>query len=290
MSDPHILGTPLEQTELEIGSKSQERSLLDELLSKSKLYKSSADFQALLDFTVRLRNMAPFNAMLLQIQKPGLNYAASEKDWKTRFNRATTENARPLLIMWPFAPVALVYDVLDTEGDPIPKNAFAFYATGKIDKHRMNRFNELLDAKSISVELVDQGDRSAGLIRRENHATDKKKFSKYAVQMNQNHDAPMRFVTLAHELAHLFLGHLGDDPKLRVRGRRPDYRVREIEAESVAYIVCKRNEVDPESQSYLSNFVKNDEDSEQLDIYSITRAAGHIEQILHLSTGMKWRD
>jgi len=46
MSDPQILGTPLEQTELEIGSKSQERSLLDELLSKSKLYKSSTDFKA----------------------------------------------------------------------------------------------------------------------------------------------------------------------------------------------------------------------------------------------------
>ena len=47
------------------------RSLLDQLLEDSRLYKTSADYKALLDFVVRLRNFAPFNAMLLQIQKPG---------------------------------------------------------------------------------------------------------------------------------------------------------------------------------------------------------------------------
>ena len=48
------------------------RSLLDELLQKSKLYHHSTGYRALLDFVVRLRNFAPFNAMLLQLQKPGL--------------------------------------------------------------------------------------------------------------------------------------------------------------------------------------------------------------------------
>ena len=48
------------------------RSLLDELLTESKLYRTGKDYRALLDFVVRLRNFAPFNAMLLQVQKPGL--------------------------------------------------------------------------------------------------------------------------------------------------------------------------------------------------------------------------
>ena len=30
------------------------------------------------------------------------------------------EGACPLLILWPFSPVALVYDVDDTEGEPLP--------------------------------------------------------------------------------------------------------------------------------------------------------------------------
>jgi hypothetical protein len=89
------------------------RSLLDSLLTASRLYHTTADYKALLDFVVRLRNFAPFNAMLLQVQKPGLAYAASAVDWWTRFGRKPKEGARPLLILWPFAPVALVYDVME---------------------------------------------------------------------------------------------------------------------------------------------------------------------------------
>ena len=93
----------------------EERNLLDQLLTDSKLYRQSKDYKELLDFVVRLRNFAPFNAMLLQIQKPGLSYAASASDWWARFKRKPKPNARPLLILWPFGPVALVYDVMVTE-------------------------------------------------------------------------------------------------------------------------------------------------------------------------------
>lgn len=95
------------------------RSLLDQLLRDSRLYTKSKDYQDLLDFVIRLRNFAPFNAMLLQVQKPGLRYAASANDW--RFGRVLTEGARPLLILRPFGPVALVYDVMDTEGEDLPQ-------------------------------------------------------------------------------------------------------------------------------------------------------------------------
>ena len=86
------------------------RSMLDQLLDDSRLYRKGADYQNLLDFVVRLRNFAPFNALLLQIQKPGLNHAASARDWRENFGRTIKEDARPLLILWPFGPVALVYD------------------------------------------------------------------------------------------------------------------------------------------------------------------------------------
>jgi hypothetical protein len=74
-------------------------SLLDDLLAKSRLYRKSKEYRELLDFVVRLRNFAPFNAMLLQIQKPGLSYAASERDWCELFGRELKEGARPLLIL-----------------------------------------------------------------------------------------------------------------------------------------------------------------------------------------------
>lgn len=46
------------------------RALLDELLDESRLYYKSADYKALLDFVVKLRNFAPFNAMLPRAPHP----------------------------------------------------------------------------------------------------------------------------------------------------------------------------------------------------------------------------
>ncbi len=55
------------------------RSLLDQLLADARLYTLGKDYKELLDFVVRLRNVAPFNAMLLQVQKPGLRFVASAR-------------------------------------------------------------------------------------------------------------------------------------------------------------------------------------------------------------------
>jgi len=48
----------------------QQRALLDKLFEDSKLYTNSKDFKELLDFVIRLRNFAPFNALLLQGKPP----------------------------------------------------------------------------------------------------------------------------------------------------------------------------------------------------------------------------
>lgn len=121
---------PVEQPQHLDHDVAEARSLLDQLLTDSRLYTQSSDYKELLDFMVRLRNFAPFNAMLLQVQKPGLRYAASANDWWTRFRRKPKEDARPLLILWPFGPVALVYDVQDTEGKDLPEDVDSFFARG----------------------------------------------------------------------------------------------------------------------------------------------------------------
>ena len=141
------------------------RSLLDQLLEDSRLYKSSKDYKDLLDFVVRLRNFAPFNAMLLQVQKPGLSYAASARDWRERFGRQPTTDARPLLILWPFGPVALVYDVQDTEGNSLPEDVSSFVARGPVDDSMLQNFQPLLRKRNIDLGWVDAGDHKAGVIR-----------------------------------------------------------------------------------------------------------------------------
>jgi hypothetical protein len=226
------------------------RSLLDKLLADSRLYTQSKDYKDLLDFVAQMRNFAPFNAMLLQVQKPGLRFAASEHDWRERFGRKLKEGARPLLILWPFGPVALVYDLLDTEGPNAPRDAWSFHARGKIDAQRIASFEEPLRARNIQWSWLDSGDQNAGSIQLIALALDEKEATLYRMLVNRNHQPPVQFTTVAHELAHLFLGHLGPDKKLNVPGRPSmDHSQRELEAESVAYIVCARNGVTSASET-----------------------------------------
>lgn len=263
------------------------RTLLDQLLADSRLYKTTNDYKQLLDFVVRLRNFAPFNAMLLQVQKPGLSYAASARDWRERFGRAPIEGARPLLILWPFGPVALVYDVMETEGDPLPEDVASFFARGDINGERLRSFVALLERKSIECLWVDAGDQNAGLIRVVKRAANDKEATRYRIHINRNHEPPVQFTTLVHELAHLLLGHLGPDKKLNVPERpHGNHAQQELEAESTAYIVCERNEVQSKSQTYLSNFVSANTTVDHLDVYQIMRAAGQVETLLELAAHM----
>jgi hypothetical protein len=257
------------------------RSLLDKLLTDSRLYTQTKDYKELLDFVVRLRNFAPFNAMLLQVQKPGLMYAASAVDWNERFERRPKAGARPLLILWPFGPVALVYDSEDTEGKPLPKDVSSFFAQGPIDGDRIGSFCQRMGSKSIDNRMIDAGNGSAGSIRLIHRSADLKVASVYEMHVNRNHLPATQFVTIAHELGHLFLGHLGLDPMLKIPERPPmDLRQRELEAESVAYLVCARNGVSSESEKYLATYVEKHTTIDNLDVYQVLRAAGQIEALL----------
>lgn len=260
------------------------RSMLDQLLADARLYTSSEGYKQLLDFVVRLRNFAPFNAMLLQVQKPGIRYAASARDWRERFGRSPKEGTRPLLILWPFGPVALVYDVQDTDGDDLPEDVSAFFTRGTIDEAKLKSFIPLLSKKHIDLQEFDAGDNSAGRIRVVRRAQNEKEATTYRMFINRNHESATRFVTLAHELAHLFLGHLGADRKLNVPDRCGHSHAQvELEAESVAYLVARRNGIEPKSQTYLSNFVNAQTTVDHLDVYQIMRAAGQVETLLMLT-------
>ena len=274
-----------DQAELQFSSGDDARSLLDQLLSDSRLYTQSKDYKELLDFTVRLRNFAPFNAMLLQVQKPGLSYAASAREWRLGFGRWPKEGVRPLVVLWPFGPVGLVYDVMDTEGEPLPQDVQSFFTRGSITEKMLADFEKTLKGRNIKWYLVDAGDFNAGSIQVIQRADKQNPITTYSLWLNRNHGPAVQFATLTHELGHLFLGHLGFDKALKIKDRYvPGHAKQEIEAESVAYIVCRRNGVEPKSQIYLSNFVKSDTNvANDIDVYQIMRAAGQVEHLLGLT-------
>ena len=101
-------------------------------------------------------------------------------------------------------------------------------------------------------------------------STEKKEKPDYLIRLNKSHDANVQFATLAHELAHLFLGHLGFDKFLNIPDRRRlSHMIKELEAESVCYIVCHKNEVKPNSEAYLSSFVN---DNLEVEIWMFMQA------------------
>lgn len=278
------------------------KSLLADLIERSRLYHRSQNYKELLDFTSRLRMFAPFNAFLLHVQKPGLRFAASAYDWQQRFHRTVKEGARPLLILWPFGPVAFVYDLNDTEGEtPLPDSVTqAFRATGVMTADRIKGFGPRLLRAGISLKLIAYGDAHAGHVSAEpapegvdvvNPSTAAKERPFYRVRINSNHEPNVQFATLAHELAHLYLGHLGPDAYLKIANRdRPSHDQRELEAESVSYLVCSRNGVASKAEEYLAEYMKANTDMGKLDLYWILKAAGQIESVLGLSETIRFRE
>ena len=254
---------------------------LGRMLDDAAAYRSSAHYRDLLRFVVRMRRFSPFNAMLLHRQKPGLSYAASARDWRRRWKRLVKADARPLVVLVPFGPVGFVYDVLDTEALPgapeLPRDAYAFPAAGHVTKATLKAVVAAVEDTGIRVCDVDEGDWHAGRILRNSGDA-------YTLKVNRNHPRPTRFTTLAHELGHLYLGHLGKDAKRRIPERRHvAEHWCEVEAESVAYLVGHRHGVAPESDAYLAGFIEAGESiGRTLDVDRVMRAAGAVEGVMGL--------
>jgi hypothetical protein len=258
----------------------RDRAVIDQLIADTRLYDSARTIKELLDFTTRLRHIAPFNAMLLHIQKPGLTFAARASDWRARFRRRPKPYARPLVILRNFGPVEFVYDILDTEGEPLPPDAFVFPTAGIVPHGWMQAAAGRLASSAVKIVWLDYGDGKAGHARPLTRHGDRNQLESFEVGVNRNHEAPVQVVTLAHELAHIYLGHCGGDAKRGVNFNRPDdLALREVEAETVAYLVAKRTGLSPRSEAYLDRY---EGAFDRLDLHRIMKAANAIERELGL--------
>ena len=65
---------------------------------------------------------------------------------------------------------------------------------------------------------------------------------------------------------------------------KKEKEIKELEAESVSYITCKRQGIESDPRQYLRKVMNNEANEvERVDPYQIMRAAGHIENILGLT-------
>jgi hypothetical protein len=100
------------------------------------------------------------------------------------------------------------------------------------------------------------------------------------IAIHEDLDAPSRYGVLCHELAHIYLGHLGSDGDYWWPRRiNLDCHTVEIEAEAVAYLVTSRLGLQGTSASYVSRHLSGGRIPESVSLDSIAKTASRIEEM-----------
>ena len=268
---------------------------IDELFQAVDDYRQGKDFKELLLFINRFPKIAPYNAFLLHVQKPGSEFVASVSEWKERFNRTIKPGARPLVILWPFAPVHFVFELGDTDGDDTNLEDFLkpFKTDGKISSRIFQCLLSNLPRDGVSYDESDHGTVRAGSIQEsEGNKSQNPKGKEvkvlYNLVVNQNHSDEEKFATIAHELGHLYCGHLGSpNEKWWPNRMNKGVEVEEYEAESISWIVCRRAGIKTPSADYLNYYLSKDGQIPQISLETVLKAAGLIESMMHRSLALR---
>jgi hypothetical protein len=259
----------------------ESRRTLDELVSRALAYRTSGEFKELLEFIRRFPHMAPYNAMLLHVQNPGIRYALRAPQWERKYHRRVKPGARPYVILQTMGPVAFVFDLSDTvAGSPlaseVPEAALnPFPARGQPPADALPNIGAACEEIGIEIAEQDFATGLAGCVRRFPPPD-----CGFRVTLNLKHTPAEKLGTLAHELGHVFCGHLGETELGFWTDRRPlNLEVREFEAEAVAYLVTDRMNLDIGSVRYLAGYLEAEQRLPNYSLDAVLKAAGKVEEM-----------
>lgn len=270
---------------------------IDELQFLVKSYRDSNEFKKMLDFIGSFPYLAPYNAMLVQMQKPGATFVLTGKKW-AEYGRQPKLNGQKLIVLKPFGPVQCVFDFEDTE--PIPNATEVMeeadlikkyteslqQAQGDLDKKKMETLVLNLPVYGIYLdENFLAANSYGGYIMPYHDQKLKVKVDKdyyietpscFVISVNKKQSNAAKFHTLCHELGHLFCNHLCYDKRKK---RKLTLKEEEFEAETVAWLMCKRHGINNPSEEYLASYAPKGE----IPICStelIMRAVTEIERMM----------
>lgn len=277
---------------------------IDELQFLVKSYRDSSEFKKILDFIGRFPYLAPYNAMLVQMQKPGATFVLTGKKW-AEYERQPKLNGQRLIVLKPFGPVQCVFDFEDTE--PIPDATELMEEVDLIQKYTESLQQAQGDLyyktmKTLEANLPVYGiylddnflaaNSYGGYIMPYHDQKLKVKIDKdfymevpscFVISVNKKQTNAVKFHTICHELGHLFCNHLCYDKKKR---RKLTLKEEEFEAETVAWLICKRHGIINPSEEYLASYAPNGE----IPICStelIMRAVTEIEKMMEGAVAIK---
>jgi len=252
--------------------RSAARKSIDSMVAH--IYKTGAahSYEDLLDQIAGVPNRALFNALLAILQLPHATMLCSAAEWEGRWGRRVLPEQRPLVLMFPFGPVEFVFDLSQTEPTdhartlPIDSAPFAMdpvRQAGETVARLIYNVQEL----GVRVVTARQGVGLAGKIHRSTEAgvlpipgsgkqPPRQVPVRWVVALNETHPPTVQLATLAHELGHLFCGHVGADRGDSWPWREvEDHTTREFEAESVARLVFRRIAPTAKLPAYLEHLL-----------------------------------
>jgi hypothetical protein len=253
-------------------------STIDDLLRLTSVYERSEAFVEMVQFMASFRDYAPFNNLLVRLQRPGCSFYATERDWRTRFHRRLKPDVNPMLILAPMHPVMLVFELDDTEGAPLPEELREFSRVrGQWDESWLVGAVANASRDRIQVDFRPLSSTNSGL------ATFARGDGgwKMRVSVHDGLDGPSRLGVLCHELAHIYLGHLGGDsdrwwPSRAGLGRH----AMEIEAEAAAFIATTRLGLySGSSAAYLSRHAQGGRLPGTVSLEMIAKVSGALERM-----------
>jgi hypothetical protein len=100
--------------------------------------------------------------------------------------------------------------------------------------------------------------------------------------------AEARYVTLVHELGHLYCGHLGTPFERWWPDRRGlPLPAREFEAESICHLVCTRLGIENASAEYLAAYVRSYTTTPPISLHCVMQSSWLIERMGRARLGIR---
>ena len=263
---------------------------IDELFKRSRKYQNSNEFFRFFNFIARFNHYSRFNTMLVYLQDESVTFFGGANFWYKKFNRIVKEDARPYVILQPFSPVMLAYDVFQTEGKDSPQEFLEkglgtkpYDVSGKINPKTFE--DAIFTATSLGIKITFK---PLSFFNAGYGTTIFKGSLEIALKEGMNYE--QNLAVLIHELGHLFLGHTGHlslrqmtkegkIKEIKLMQRRMTRTAEELEAETISFLICKKLGLETKAAEYLAGYISIDKDLEQFSYELVIKIADKIEEI-----------
>lgn len=238
------------------------KELTDQLEEGLLTLKDSETYKAYLTCMSKFHNYSFNNTLLIMMQKPEATYVAGFQSWKKNFKRNVKSGEKGIKILAPapikrkverektdvngnkvveevemtlprFKPVT-VFDVSQTEGEPIPE--LLYELDGTVNGYD-NMKQALCELSHVPIAEREIADGAKGYFSP----------SEQIIVIKKDMPQIQTIKTMLHEIAHSLLH---DYTKITEVTDKKDRNTKEVEAESVAFTVCKHFGIDTDDYSF----------------------------------------